>query len=150
MRVLISLLLSFLLLTSHSQAQSVFNPQFSPVKKRYLAEIRLHTPMEIENLLERASSLVESAEDFRGFEPIAVVLHGSEADAFRSGNYQRYRKLIDLAARLDAFNVIDVKICETWMRMNNVSRAELPAFVDTVPFGPAESRILRRQGYEAF
>lgn len=148
MRVKFLCLLSLLLFASHSQAQAL-SPQFSP-DKRYLAEIRLHTPMEIEDLLERASKLVESAEAYRGFEPIAVVLHGNEADAFRSGNYNRYRKLIDLAARLDAFNVIDVQICETWMRMNNVKRSELPAFVDTVPFGPAAQRTLKRQGYQAF
>jgi len=148
MRRKILCLLGALLFAGVSQAQTVV-PQFSP-DKRYLAEIRLHTPMEIEDLLERASKLVESAEAYKGFEPIAVVLHGDEADAFRSGNYQRYRKLIDLAARLDAFNVIDVQICETWMRMNNISRSELPAFVDTVPFGPAAERSLKRKGYQAF
>jgi len=146
MRVLY--VLGMLLLAGYSYGQTI-SPQFSP-DKRYMAQIRLHTPMEIEVLLERASKLVEQAQHYESFEPIAVVLHGNEADAFRFGNYQRYRKLIDLAARLDAFNVIDVKICETWMRMNNVQRSELPAFVDTVPFGPAEKRTLRREGYKFF
>lgn len=117
---------------------------------RYLAEIRVHTPGEIEAVLQRASMLVDQASDYTAFEPIAVVLHGDEADVFRYGNYQRYQRLIDLAAKLDAFKVIDVRICETWMRLNNVKRSEMPAFVETVPYGPAEERQLKRKGYKYF
>ncbi len=141
-------LLGALVFANSSYGQALA-PEFSS-DKRYMTQIRLHTPMELETLLERASSLVGQAQQYKSFEPIAVVLHGNEANAFLFGNYQRYRKLIDLAARLDAYKVIDVKICETWMRMNNVQRSELPAFVDTVPFGPAEQRKLHRKGYQAF
>lgn len=148
MRVQTLCLLSILVLASNSYGQALA-PEFSS-DKRYMTQIRLHTPMELEALLERASGLVGQAQQYKSFEPIAVVLHGNEANAFRFDNYQRYRKLIDLAARLDAYKVIDVKICETWMRVNNVQRSELPAFVDTVPFGPAEQRKLYREGYQAF
>ncbi|MBY4678307.1 DsrE family protein [Marinobacterium arenosum] len=127
-------------------------PLQSPIEPGggYLAEIRVHSPMEIEAILQRASSLVEQARDYNDFEPIVFILHGSEAEVFRAANRQRYRKLIDLAAQLDAFRVIDVKVCESWMRVNNVQRSELPAFIETVPFGPSEERRLKRQGFRYF
>lgn len=119
-------------------------------QQRYLAQIRVHTAGEIEALLQRASLLAQQASDYGNFEPIAVVLHGDEAEVFRHGNYQQNQRIIDLAAKLDAFKVIDLRICETWMRLNNVKRSEMPAFVETVPYGPAEERKLKRKGYKYF
>ena len=68
----------------------------------------------------------------------------------RCANYARYKDTVDLAARLEAFGLIDIRICEAWMSDNQVLQSDLPPFVDTVPFGPAEARRLEAAGYVSF
>jgi intracellular sulfur oxidation DsrE/DsrF family protein len=82
-------------------------------------------------------------------DPVVIILHGSEATSFTSQGYARNRMLVDRAARLSAYRLIDVRMCETWMRDNGVKREEIPAFVDTVPFAPEEIRKLKSEGYVA-
>lgn len=80
-------------------------------------------------------------------DPVVVILHGSEADSFTSRGYEQNRMLIDRAARLSAYALLDVRMCETWMSENGVQRDDLPAFIDTVPFAPEEVQRLEAEGY---
>jgi intracellular sulfur oxidation DsrE/DsrF family protein len=146
------LLIFFLFLFSVSAAAE---PQQSPVNPdvsapRYLALIKKNSPSEVEMLFHRASMLAEEVDNLNAYEPIVFVLHGDEAHAFRHRNMDQYKDLLALAARLEQSNVIDIRICETWMRINGVDRSELPDFVDTVPLGPAEEARLKRDGYIYF
>ncbi|MGI1672045.1 MAG: hypothetical protein K6L74_17205 [Neptuniibacter sp.] len=130
-------------------------PQQSPAdipsnSPRYLALIKNNTASEVEMLFHRASMLADQVDNLNSYEPIVFVLHGEEAHAFRNQNMERYKRLLDLAEKLEKRNIIDIRICETWMRKNGVDRSELPGFVDTVPLGPAEERMLRRDGYLYF
>lgn len=134
---------------------AVAEPQQSPVNPdvsapRYLALIKKNSPSEVEMLFHRASMLAEEVDNLNAYEPIVFVLHGDEAHAFRHRNMDQYKDLLALAARLEQSNVIDIRICETWMRINGVDRSELPDFVDTVPLGPAEEARLKRDGYIYF
>ncbi len=117
---------------------------------RLVARIESHTAEELESILRRAESTIDSGRGFPDFEPVEFILHGPEAEFFIHRNYERHREIVDLAARLDAFGVIDVKICEQWMAVNGVSRGDLPAFIDTVPFGPRAEEQLLREGYVYF
>ncbi len=116
----------------------------------YVAKIEAHTPKEIRDILERAEVLVDESSDLSEVKPIALILHGKESAAFLRNNYDEYRDLVDLAAKLDAFDVVDVQICETWMRINDVDRSQLPAFVNTVPYGPREEKKLLGSGFIYF
>lgn len=134
---------------------SVAEPQQSPIapdveSPRYLALIKNNSASEVEMLFKRASMLADEVDNLNAYEPIVFVLHGDEAHAFRHRNMDQYKTLLELAARLEAKSVIDIRVCETWMRLNGVDRSELPDFVDTVPLGPAEELRLRRQGYIYF
>jgi intracellular sulfur oxidation DsrE/DsrF family protein len=80
-------------------------------------------------------------------EPIVVVLHGSEALPFTRSGYSRNRDLVDQAALLDAYNLIDVRMCETWMNENGIGRDEIPAFIEVIPYAPEEIRRLESEGY---
>lgn len=115
-----------------------------------VAHIEAHTPEELSSILSRAESLLEAEDRYSSEEPIALILHGEETNAFLKGNYAAYRDLVDQAARLDAFNVIDIQVCETWMRDNGVEREQLPPFINTVPYGPAAERDLIEQGFDYF
>ncbi|TXR54902.1 DsrE family protein [Reinekea thalattae] len=116
----------------------------------YVAQIQAHTDEELTQILTRISNLYDSGQSYPQSQPVALVLHGDEAALFLRQNYQMNKDIVDLAARLDAFNAIDIQVCETWMRYSSVPRAELPAFVDTVPYGPDQEASLLEQGYEYF
>jgi len=83
--------------------------------------------------------------------PIALVLHGPEVEIFFRENYPRYKKIVDLAARLSAFEVVDIKICRTRLRFLEQSKSALVPFVGTVAFGPDEiERLTEEEGYVRF
>ena len=118
-------------------------------QEHFIGQLHAHSPIELSNLLDRAEHWSENTPNYPE-NAITIVLHGPEAQAFVKDNYSMYRQLVDKAAKLDAFNVVDIKICETWMGMNQIQRSQLPAFVDTVPFGPAEETKLIKAGYQKF
>lgn len=118
--------------------------------KNYVAQIQLHTPEELESLLSRVDEYVEKGVKFPSDDPIAVILHGPELQVFDRKNYQKYKHIVSMAARLEAFNVIDVRVCEVQIQLDGVNRGDLPAFVDSVPYGPAEVDRLLKKGYEYF
>lgn len=128
--------------------QSPMNPE--AMDDRYLALIKHNSASEVEMLFERASMLADEVDNLSAHEPIVFVLHGDEAHAFRHTNMERYKSLLALAEKLEQRNIIDIRVCETWMRINGVERSELPSFVDTVPLGPAEERRLVSKGFLYF
>ena len=83
-------------------------------------------------------------------DPVVVVLHGPEARRFLRRNYLDNQPLVDRAAKLRAFDRIELRMCETWMRSNGVGRGDLLPFVDTIPLAPAEVERLEREGYLPF
>ena len=115
--------------------------------KQYLFIVNKHTTEELQALLERADEIASTSLDLFDQLEIAMIIHGPSVDLFREKNYEKNRKLIDLAAKLDAFNVIDIKICETSMDRFEVSRGEVPAFIDSVPYAPEEIERLSAEGY---
>lgn len=119
---------------------------------RYLAEIELHTEAELLEALQRSEQLLDEGVLGRHSEsPVRFVLHGPEVRILLLQNYSQYKSTVDLAARLSAFGVVDIKVCETWMGGNRVNPEELPPFVGTVPYGPSEERRLRNEeGYIYF
>jgi hypothetical protein len=83
-------------------------------------------------------------------EPVIIVLHGPEALPFIRRHYVQNlqnRSLVDRAAKLMAFNRIELRMCETWMRKNGFDKDDLLPFVDTVPLAPAEVERLEKEGY---
>lgn len=114
-----------------------------------IAILHAHTAEELSDLLDEAEAWANARDNYPD-QPIAIVLHGDEAKPFVKQNYKQYSSLVDKAAKLDAFNVVDIKICEAWMGYNGIKREQLPPFVDTVPFGPAEEQRLIDAGYQQF
>lgn len=117
--------------------------------EKFFAQLHAHTPQELDALLSRAESWAQSNSSYPD-QAVTIILHGPEANAFVKANYAQYQTLVDKAARLDAFNVVDIKICETWMGANMIMRNQLPAFVDTVPLGSQEEERLIKSGYQQF
>lgn len=114
------------------------------------ADIRVHTPAEVVRVLERLEDVAATDAGFPSHDPVVLVLHGDEAAAFTRENYRMYKDAVDRAARLEAFGLLDVRICEQWMQSRGVMQTDLPSFVDTVADGMAEERRLEREGYVRF
>ncbi|TQV71704.1 acyl-CoA transferase [Exilibacterium tricleocarpae] len=117
----------------------------------YLARIQKDSPEDIERALRRAEQLFLDGRIDPESGPLAFVIHGPEAAIFFKDSYPAYKAIVDLAARLTAFEVIQVKVCETRMGVLGRKKTELVPFVETVPFGPAEvNRLVNTEEYVYF
>lgn len=112
----------------------------------------MHTAEELHDVLKRADKLVSNGDFEAGSSPpVAFILHGAEAKALQRSKYQQNKALVDLAARLSAFQVVDIKVCETWMKGQKIDPKTLPPFIGTVANGPREiKRLMEKQGYVYF
>lgn len=139
-------------LSAGSSEASLQKKQQQRLNKKLQANVVLHSLDELKQLLVQAEKISNGegdAEYSRG-NPIAVVLYGEEIQAFVRSNYRTHKELVDLAARLDAFNVIEVKVCQQWMGDNGIKADELPPFVESVPVGAGERVRLEKSGYAYF
>ncbi|WP_018015245.1 hypothetical protein [Teredinibacter turnerae] len=117
----------------------------------YLARIDLNSPSDVESALLRAESWFRSGKLASGQPPLAFVIHGPEVAIFFRENYEKYRPIVDLAAKLSAFEVVNVRVCETSTSDLGHAVGHLQPFVDTVPFGPAEiERLVNEEKYLYF
>ena len=83
--------------------------------------------------------------------PIAFVIYGPDVGIFFRENYSAFKPIVDLAARLSALEVIDIKVCQVSYEKEGLDKSTLLPFVTTVPFGPAEvTRLLEDQQYDLF
>lgn len=135
------LLLSLLPFASLALAQ---NPGDAP---GYVFSVTVNSPQQLDVVLRRAEELREL------FNPeehsrIAIVLHGDELQLFRKDNYASNQSVVERARLLDEDNIIDIKACQTMMRMLEIEQQELPGFIEQVPFAPAEiERLQREEGF---
>jgi len=130
-----------MLLSMHSYAQN---------EPLYLANIELHTTVELFNVLKRSQMLFDDGEISQEA-PVAVVLHGAEARAFLRQDYSEHKSLINLAARLTALGAVDIQVCEMWMGSQSLDANQLQPFVSVVPNGPGEiRRLIAEENYIYF
>ena len=132
---------------SDTPANNATRPGEPGTSKPVVIDVVLHDKSEILRMLKRAESLAMTPNPADRPRQIALVLHGPEIEHFKIENYVDNREVVDLAAKLDAFNVIDIKMCNTMMDRMNVDKGEVPAFIEIVPYGPGEIDRLEDKGY---
>ncbi len=118
--------------------------------KKAVLDISVHTIDELKVLLDRAEGLAMAPQPPGMAASVVLVLHGPEVEFFAISNYDKYKDIVDQAARLDAFDVVDVKICRAMMQTRGIPRDDIPAFIEQVPLGPAEIDRLVGEGYIYF
>lgn len=121
--------------------------QFNIGNKSYLFDISNHSVGELQALLQRAEEISQFEKDDYDQLEIVMILHGPDIEWFTQQNYDNNRQLVDLAERLDSFEIIDMKVCETAMAKRGVKREEVPDFIESVPYSPDEMKRLLRDGY---
>ncbi|NIA02786.1 MAG: hypothetical protein GWO88_01040 [Planctomycetia bacterium] len=130
------------------------NISLSPLPKEqngsetlYVFDVVVHKPEEMEKLLGRIEQLSSTITPNKDDPRLALVLHGPEIAFFTRKNYPQYMDMVDRAAALDKKGIIDVKVCDTMIRVLDIDASELPDFVEHVPYGPAEVERLIKQGF---
>jgi intracellular sulfur oxidation DsrE/DsrF family protein len=142
---------------------AIFPPSFNPIENLfsdkdselvapgYLVKIDEPTPSGLERALLRAEMFFLDGGLKGTLPPASFVVHGPEVSVFFKDNYAEHKSLVDLAARLTAFGVVDIQVCETRTGILGRNKSALMPFVGTVPFGPAEeNRLLQQEGYVSF
>ena len=69
---------------------------------------------------------------------------------FSSRNYSKYQNIVDLAAKLDAFDVFYFKMCDASAANLGLEESEVPPFIEFVPYGPDEIERLKSAGFVQF
>jgi len=121
--------------------------QFTIGNKRYLYDISGHSIEELKLLLQRAEEITQAETDNLEDLKIVMILHGPDIGWFTIDNYDDNKELVDLAKRLDTFDIIDLKVCETTMESMEIDRNQLPPFIESVPYAPDEFNRLSNAGY---
>jgi len=130
-----------------SEPVSVIVTGNAEVTTQYLFDIYGHSATEVTALLNRAKDVYDNlSPELRVGLQIAMVLHGPDVAYFATDNYTQYRALVDLAASLDAFGFVHLKICVTSVRANGLESSRFPPFIELVPYGPAEITRLKSVG----
>ena len=118
--------------------------EFDPDSPGYVFGVTVNTAAQLDVILDRADSLREL------FDPeqhgrIAIVLHGNELQLFQKENYAANMSIVDRARLLDQENIIDIKACQTMMRVLEIEQSELPDFIEQVPLAPVEIKRLQQE-----
>lgn len=115
---------------------------------KYFFDVHAHSAEEFYALLERARAIYdETPEAARADLEVVLVLHGPDVEFFAAKNYAEHQRIVDLAAQLDAFGVFDFRICAASAASLGLATTDVPAFIEFVPYGPAEIRRLEEAGY---
>lgn len=116
----------------------------------FRANIQEHSATEMLSLLQRAEKMALGQDGHTTRDPIIFVLSGDEITLFERENYRDNKPLIDLAARLEAFNIVDLKVCRDWLGQHGIEMTDLPPFVEGVSSAEQENIRLLKAGYAYF
>ena len=112
-----------------------------------VADISVQTREELEVLFARVEQLLDRPRTGNETPLVNLVLHGPEVEFFAIKNYDRYKAVVDHAAKLAALGAVDISICQTQMRRLGIATDEVPSFLRQVPFGPGEVERLIEDGF---
>jgi intracellular sulfur oxidation DsrE/DsrF family protein len=125
------------------------NPSAEPGQRlpNRVGDVSVHSVEELDLLFSRVEQLLDRPRREGEAPLISLVLHGPEVEFFALKNYDKYRSVVDRAAKLAALGAVDISICQTRMREYGIGPEEVPSFLNQVPFGPAEIERLVDQGF---
>lgn len=136
---------------SITQPSAIVGPRVDGEDGRFLAEITVNSVEEVAQALRRAEQLFEQGAVDAETGPATFILYGPEVSVFLKDNYQSNKAIVGLAARLSAFKVVDIRVCEIRLGLMGVDESAIQPFVNTVPFGPREvDRLLKEENYSYF
>jgi len=123
---------------------SEIHREYQPQKVVY--DVAVNSLQAMTSVLDRASYLskITGADPFDS--SIVLVLHGGEIPFFATGNYARYKALVDRAQSLVAGEVLKIRMCKLAAAGQGYQPKDIHGFIEMVPMGDAE--IIRLQNEE--
>jgi intracellular sulfur oxidation DsrE/DsrF family protein len=118
--------------------------------EKIVLDVSVHTIEGLRVLFDRAEALAMTPRPEGEDASLVLILHGPEVEYFSIKNYDQYKDIVDQAARLDAFDIVDVRICQTMIGVRGIERTDIPSFIEQVPYGPGEVERLKQDGYVVF
>ena len=147
----------FILLLWPVLAQAMPTEPVAPINTQYDATNGLIARLDFEQADQIVEALlrVEAYYEQQGFTeshpPVTFVIFGPPVAIFFKTNYSDNKQIVDLAARLTALQVIDVRVCEFSYQAEGLDSKNLLPFVSTVPFGHDEvTRLVEEERYNYF
>ena len=125
-------------------------PPADGLPEKLVMDVSVHTIEGLRILFNRAEELAMTPRPRGENTSLVLVLQGPEVEYFSIKNYGQYKDIVDQAARLDAFDVVDVSICQTMLSARGIERADIPSFIEQVPYGPGEVERLKHEGDVTF
>jgi intracellular sulfur oxidation DsrE/DsrF family protein len=117
----------------------------------FVARVDLEKADDLLSALRRAEAYYQAEGMNLDHPPVVFVVYGPPVAMFFKKNYQQYSEVVDLAAKLTALKVIDVKVCKYSFVKEGLDNKNLLPFVSTVPFGPDEVvRLIEQAKYRYF
>lgn len=136
--------------SAYSEADNIVLPSSltnTPAQANVVFDISVHNIEQLRELLKHAEELASAPRSAAQPANISLMLHGSEIKYFTIDHYKQYQEIVDLSAKLDAYNVVQFKMCETAMKDLGIEKDNIPGFIEFVPDGELEIKNLVRQGY---
>jgi intracellular sulfur oxidation DsrE/DsrF family protein len=130
----------YLQFAAHAESKD----DFEPGSPGYVFGVTVNTVEQLDIILDRADSLRELF-DPELHDRIAIVLHGNELQLFQKENYAANMSIVEKARQLDQENIIDIKACQTMMRVLEIEQSELPDFIEQVALAPVEIKRLQQE-----
>jgi hypothetical protein len=103
----------------HSASLQAVELELSPIQASYdavgsglIARVDLQKTGDLVEALKRAEACYLQAGMSLDHPPLAFVIYGPPVAMFFKKNYSANKQVVDLAAKLSALNVINVKVCE--------------------------------------
>lgn len=118
------------------------------VPQKVVYDVKLSTPEELDELLDRVSGLsIEYGTD--PFDAaIVVVLQGPEMRFFDINKFDEYEDLMRRAQSLTVGGVIEMRMCQRAAGKLGLQPSDIHGFIDMVPMGDAEIiRLQQEEGY---
>lgn len=116
--------------------------------QKFFFDVYAHSAGDFRALLERARMIYdETSPGARDDLKVVLVLHGPDIEFFAARNYEKYQDIVDLSAQLDAFGVFDFMMCAATATSLGLAIDDVPAFIEFVPYGPAEIDRLESAGF---
>ncbi|MEN8763042.1 MAG: hypothetical protein ABF290_11470 [Thiogranum sp.] len=122
-------------------------PQPAEEQPNRVVDISVHTQEELEILFTRVEQLLDRPRTGEETALVSLVLHGPEVEFFAIKNYEKYKTIVDRAAKLAALGAVDISICQAQMRNLDIATDEVPSFLRQVPYGPDEVERLLESGF---
>lgn len=113
---------------------------------QYLFDASTHSLEDLERLLSRAEEISDNDKTNYDELEIVMILHGPDINWFNE-TLPENESLIQLAEKLDNKNIIDLRVCDRAIENYGYNRANIPSFIESVPFAPTEIQERLDEGY---